>query len=380
MPNPAMSPPEFNRFESLSPIKRFALIGTFLLIMTLILLLIAEIAVRGRMYLKHGTFWGFDTRIEDPLTGMLLPAPNSKNNNFKINSAGFRSPEIDTKKEHRQLRLAFLGGSTTFSQEVTGNNNTWPAIATKFLSEKYPDTKIDYLNASAAALTTLDSRINIEKRVAPYSPDIVFIYHAINDIVYDAWHAAAAAGHIPAVDRAVHSPIKTFILKKSLLADLLQKNLTIFFANKLEIQSQKVLFEVENSKALFRQRLEDLVTSAIDTAPLVVLSTFTNRLRSGQTHEQRVDAMISHSFSVQFYTQDDLLIALNSYNDVIREFANYEQVIVIDSETAIAGTAENFVDSVHFSASGSEKFGKHIGSALVADAKVEQLIRSITGQ
>ena len=90
--------------------------------------------------------------------------------------------------------------------------------------------------------------------------------------------------------------------------------------------------------------------------------------------------MISHSFSVQFYTQDDLLIALNSYNDVIREFANYEQVIVIDSETAIAGTAENFVDSVHFSASGSEKFGKHIGSALVADAKVEQLIRSITGQ
>jgi len=372
--------PETNRFQSLSPVKRFALVGTFILVLTLVLTLIAEITVRGRMYIKHGTFWGFDTRTRDSVTGLLLPEPNTENNNFKINSSGFRSPEIERHKPDSRIRLAYLGGSTTFSTEVAGNDNTWPAITTDLLSKRYPDADFDYMNAAAIALTTLDSRINVEKRVAPYSPDIVVIYHAINDIAYDAWHEAADAGLIPPVDRSVHSPIMTFILKKSLLADLLQKNLSIFFADtKTENQQHKVPFRKEAMTELFRQRYADLVSSALDVAPLVVLSTFTNRLRSGLTPEQTAEAMHSHAFYVPYYTQDDLLSALKSYNDVIREFADNERVVVIDSETAIAGTSENFVDSVHLSGAGSGEFGRHIASRLADDPAVQQLIRNVAG-
>jgi len=123
-----------NRFESLSPLSKGAVLTVVIVVLSMFMLLLVEIGVRTRMHFKHGSFWGFEVRSYDSETGLLLPQPNIKRGPIKINSQGFRSPELQPKRETDSLRLAFLGGSTTFSAEVSGNEFTWPAIV---ISNRY---------------------------------------------------------------------------------------------------------------------------------------------------------------------------------------------------------------------------------------------------
>src|SRR4051794_17475153 len=49
----------------------------------------------------------------DPQTGLRLPVPQSTQGKIRVNSLGFRSPEIPVPKPPGTVRLAFLGSSTT---------------------------------------------------------------------------------------------------------------------------------------------------------------------------------------------------------------------------------------------------------------------------
>src|SRR5215831_21298984 len=75
----------------------------------------AEMAIRVRQYIRFGTF----TRIEDTYkvdtkSGLRIPVPGSSTGGIRINSMGFRSPELVVPKPASTIRLAFLGSSTTY--------------------------------------------------------------------------------------------------------------------------------------------------------------------------------------------------------------------------------------------------------------------------
>ena len=226
--NSAIQTKDNNTFESLSPLSKGAILTVVVVILSMIILLLAEIGVRTRMHIKYGSFWGFEVRRYDSETGMLLPRPNVKRGPIKINSHGFRSPELQPKQQTGSLRLAFLGGSTTFSAEVSGNEFTWPAIVTRRLQDTYANTVFDYISGAVVAYNTSDSIKNWNKRVSQHDVDVLFIYHGINDIVLDAYHSAVKEGVLPK-DKITGSNIPNDIFHKSLLADLVRKNLFILF-------------------------------------------------------------------------------------------------------------------------------------------------------
>lgn len=366
-----------NRFESLSPLSKGAVLTVVIVVLSMFMLLLVEIGVRTRMHFKHGSFWGFEVRSYDSETGLLLPQPNIKRGPIKINSQGFRSPELQPKRETDSLRLAFLGGSTTFSAEVSGNEFTWPAIVTKRLQDTYTDIELDYIGAGVIAYTTIESIHNWNKRVSQHDVDVLFIYHGINDIAFDAYHNAVING-VLAKDKIVPN-MPTGMIHKSLLVDLVRKNLTILFGKKqTEEKSLRVQFNKELATERFRYRLEKLVDSAKQSSDLIVLPTFTNKLRTDQTPAEQAVAMETYSFYMPFYSKDDLLKALKSYNDVIREYKGADGVIVLETVNAVASTAENFVDSVHFSDKGSELFGEHIAAKLSASPELQLLISTMS--
>jgi len=171
----------------------------------------------------------------------------------------------------------------------------------------------------------------------------------------------------------------TGMIHKSLLVDLVRKNLTILFGKKqTEEKSLRVQFNKELATERFRYRLEKLVDSAKQSSDLIVLPTFTNKLRTDQTPAEQAVAMETYSFYMPFYSKDDLLKALKSYNDVIREYKGADGVIVLETVNAVASTAENFVDSVHFSDKGSELFGEHIAAKLSASPELQLLISTMS--
>ena len=51
-------------------------------------------------------------------------------------------------------RIAFLGGSTTYCAEVSGDDKTWPYLVVEALKAGYPDRRFDYVNVGVPGYTT----------------------------------------------------------------------------------------------------------------------------------------------------------------------------------------------------------------------------------
>src|SRR5262249_19725924 len=105
--------------------KRALVIAIFTALTAVVLGLLAEGAVRVRQWVNHGTstVLGYTFDI-DPASGLRVPRADQSTKKIRINSLGFRSPELQTPKPARTVRLAFLGASTTYCAEASSNEAT----------------------------------------------------------------------------------------------------------------------------------------------------------------------------------------------------------------------------------------------------------------
>ena len=325
--------------------------------------LIAEGAVRLRSYVKHGHG---SLRIEnvyqvDPRTGLRTPRPGAQSGGIEINSFGFRGDEIDDPKPQDRVRLAFIGGSTTFCAEVTSNEVTWPHLVTRSLNSLAP--KFDYINAAVPGYTVQASRERLRIEVAPLDPDIVIIYHASNDLAKNGAREAQRHGLLlGSGDTALSFPARY-----SMLWYLLEKNFWVWQrqrqafspAGKLDVPLQVL------SKP-FADDLSQLVAEASDVAETVVLMTFITRLRPHQTEEERRRAAITSLYYMPYMTPDQLLSAFAAYNGVIRQVAGTSGTFLIEGEADIPADDAHFVDSIHFTDRGSRRMADHVYHGLIS--------------
>jgi hypothetical protein len=150
-----VEPPSNSRFDRLPAWQRAATLAFTTLVICIVLLLLAEAGVRIRHRIRHGYFWGIEeTYSLDAASGLRIPVPGGRFGPISINSFGFRSPEITEAKPPGRLRIAFLGGSTTYCAEVSSNEMTWPHLVWKAIHEHWPALDIDYLNAGVPGFTT----------------------------------------------------------------------------------------------------------------------------------------------------------------------------------------------------------------------------------
>lgn len=101
--------------------------------------------------------------------------------NPDVNSTGFRGRELEIPKPRGTLRVACLGGSTTFTTNVN-NQTTYPVQLEAVLRQRAPELRVEVLNAGIPGYTTAESFMNLAMKVLDYEPDLVVVYHAINDV------------------------------------------------------------------------------------------------------------------------------------------------------------------------------------------------------
>ena len=211
--------------------------------------------MRTRMYMKYGTFKGFQAlNVVDKNSGLQYPRANYTTGAVKINSMGFRSPEIEITKPQGTMRLAFLGGSTTFSLEVKNSDSVWPAVVTNALQDNYPDRSFEYINASVTGFTTIELLVNLNDRVAHLDPDVTFIYHGVNDIAHNSWYLADSQGIAMLPDP---NPWIEKVIRKSVLIDLVYKNLRIISKDsKSKKENIKADYDDEYMVSRFKKNTE----------------------------------------------------------------------------------------------------------------------------
>ena len=290
-------PPSHTRFDRLPAWQRAATLTLTVLAICIVLLLLAEIGVRIRNKLLHGDFWGIEnTYTLDSASGLRIPIPGGRFGPISINSFGFRGPEISEDKPANRLRIAFLGGSTTYCAEVSSNEMTWPHLVWKALHERWPGLDLDYINAEVPGYSTRALLPALEKRVARFSPDIIVIYEATNDLSANSYEMARDQGVIadrPQVDDF------DWLTRNSLLALLVRKNLEIMRLQRLATGNfGKAKLDTVRLDAEFRKDYMNLVTASANVAKVVVTVTFAAfacRAISGRTEGSRCLEPLLHA-------------------------------------------------------------------------------------
>lgn len=334
-------------------------------------LLTIEGAVRIRHYVKYGSTKNtlYSTTF-DTASGLVIPIPSQKTRTTQTNSMGFRSPELPAAKSNSTIRLAFLGASTTFCAEASSNEATWPHLVWKSLQETYPDVQFDYVNGGVPGYSLENSLRNLTCRIAPLEPDVIIIYHAVNDLSRDSREFAERKGlYRGSVD-------KPGLLGRWLLTwFLIEKNLQIWARQHRAMEGSKGL--VLNPQTLsrgFHTRLQELVLAAQRFAPVVAVATFSQRLRRHQSPEEQIRASNTHLYYMPHMRIEALLSAFEEYNRVICQVAAETEAILIGGEETIPGDNRFFNDSVHFNDAGCELMARRITKALLASQDLQRLL------
>jgi lysophospholipase L1-like esterase len=319
--------------------------------------------VRVRQYLRYGAA-GTNTYATtiDPATRLTIPTPGQTTPRIHIDSRGFRNPELEVPKPAGRIRVAFLGASTTFCAEVSNNETTWPHLVTEKLRQQWPGKSFDYVNAGVPGWGVSHSQRNLETRVKPLAPDVIVIYHAINDLSKDTRELAERQG---IVRGSVDQP--SWLGRYSVTWFLIEKNLQVISRQRQagDGAGRHLTFEPRSLSAGFEQRLTSLVRSAKAIAPVVAMATFSQKLRRNQPPAEQLRAANTHLYYMPYMTVDGLLTALDEYNRVIKETARAHGAVLIEDEESIPGDDIHFNDSVHFKDAGSRLMAERITKVLI---------------
>jgi lysophospholipase L1-like esterase len=108
------------------------------------------------------------------------PTPNFQKKKDKHNSLGYKGQNIE-KPKPGEFRIVCIGGSTTYTEKIKDYRFSYPYLLEKELHKRgYKNVTV--INAGASAWSSWESLINFEFRVLDLEPDMIIVYHGINDI------------------------------------------------------------------------------------------------------------------------------------------------------------------------------------------------------
>lgn len=334
-----------------------------------LLVLLAEGGVRLRQWLRHGQAGTVNSMLApDPASGLDIPRPGVHNGKIGINALGFRGPELAAEKP--ALRLAFLGASTTFCAEVSGDKAAWPHLVAEHIRQARPGITLDYVNAGVPGYVVATSLDNWRHRVARLQPDVVVVYHATNDLSKDSRALAVKQGLQPAKRQET-----SWLAEHSMLWFLVEKTWAVKTAQRRAVSDTPRLTEVPADLPQgFQERLGRLVREVQAQGALVALPTFTHRPRREQGPEAQLQAAESALYYMPYMSLPALLDGYAAYNRAIRAVARDTGALLIEGEYAIPGDAAHFTDSVHFSDTGSAAMAHRVSQALLAAPSFQALL------
>ncbi len=99
---------------------------------------------------------------------------------MRINSFGFRDDELPVAKPKGTYRIFTLGDSCTFGDGVS-NDETYANVAGRLLNGRFPEKRIDVINAGVPGYTSYQARRLLERDLLRFEPDAITVYVGIND-------------------------------------------------------------------------------------------------------------------------------------------------------------------------------------------------------
>lgn len=322
-----------------------------------------------------------------PFLGQRPIAPDAK---LHVNSHGFRGDELVTPKPAGTFRIFFLGGSTVFC-ETDPFEKTHARILERLLQEHYPERKIELQNAGYPWYTSEHSLINYLFKIKDLQPDLILVWHGINDLcrsfeqadlTYGAYRSdyshylgpTARMAKEYARWRAKPQPLVT--VHSYTIAKIADAFRGVLYSDLRQERIVEADFPLERFRSLpaFRRNMTALVERAKLDGVKIVLATQATLYREGLSDEERRKIAFPRMFCVEGDTYPDLpsmIRAMHAYNEQVREIAAAEDVPLVDLDRLIPKEGEYFFDDCHFTEPGNARVAQEMFEALVEAGVIE---------
>ena len=282
----------------------------------------------------------------------------------QINSRGFGDVERDLAVGPATIRIAVIGGSTTFGAD------NWPILLEGVLNQQHPDDDaIEVLNFGMDGFTTVESLINLAVNIQDYAPEILIIHHALNDLMPRLYRA-------PKRDYSHFRKLFTFepgpLARRSHLFLFIRAKLygvpslanTTMTVNDASAENPFLPSQLAGDGSVFKRNLRTIIAIAKAAGIQPVLTTMPYSLDPAKLPAQ---------WSIDHSTKVD---GLRQHNQIIRDLATELKVALVDLDAEMTGAEELFRDHIHC----NERGKRHKAELIAASSGLQELIQQAERQ
>ncbi|MFH1888961.1 MAG: SGNH/GDSL hydrolase family protein [Candidatus Omnitrophota bacterium] len=252
---------------------------------------------------------------------------------IRINSLGYRGDDFGPVKPEGTFRIICFGGSSTFGVYEKDNSSTWPALLERRLRGAGSKKKIEVINAAGPGYTTFESLSRYINEAVNFSPDLIIVYHTINDAYLSGKIRADKPVEKVRNFHRLHNPLNRFLLHSrlySLVYSLAQQR---YLSRCRETVPKDA--DLSFSRRAFKRNLSLFVSASQEGNVRLILAT------------QLIDGAKCPPW---------LVPVVEDYTAIIREVSAKYRLTLVDTQTLISGEGMNTLlnDEVHFNSTGNE--------------------------
>ncbi len=276
------------------------------------------------------------------------------------------------------FRIVTLGGSTTKNRGLEPDDR-YPRVLERLLQARYPDHRIEVINAGQDWWSTQHSLINYLTYVEEWDPDMVIVMHGFNDMSISFAHPRWSIGEFNQRWTHYYGSAINAAKAPSFEETLVERFLSggAWFS---VITQSEVSFPVDwfSSRDRFRNNLERLARylRADGATPVFVTQPFL--FKSAMPREEISQLYGSHLlvqrtgiFKSESASPSSLALVMAAFNSTTVEVAAAVGAILVEGEPAVPKTLDHFVDEVHYTPVGAELLATAIADAIVASGEID---------
>jgi lysophospholipase L1-like esterase len=316
------------------------------------------------------------------------PAPNqvfqtADGYAVRINRLGFRGPDYAWMPAAGTLRVAAFGGSSTFSYEARGEENTWPGRLQSYLSEALR-MPVEVVNLGLPGFDASNSKINYLFAGRALHPHVVLMYHTWNDMKF---FRSLARGPVVFAKTASDSPLHRIArmtqigprVRNALYAMgwIAKENYYTSLAKEGQTANQPV---VPAALEWARQNYHDFVSFSRSDRVLPVLISQATIVAPVNFEKREYRAKISTNWVGM--TIPILYRTWIEVNSILEDVARGEGAIFVDGYNTVPHDFKHLVDHVHLTDEGSNVLARAIAETLLRDFRfldVVERVRNVSG-
>jgi lysophospholipase L1-like esterase len=343
-----------------------------------VMLAVAEIAL-GSLGSRHG-----DLTVKNAVFHPYLQAvPEPGNSTLHINRWGFRGDEIELVKPDRTYRVFVIGGSTVYCDR-TQFEDSHARILEKRLQDAHPGVNIEVQNAGMHWHTSQHSLVKFLTKVQDFEPDLVILYHAVNDLCRSFSPPSFSRGPFENDYGNYDGPVANMVreyfgletVSRFAVVEAVREGFRRYWFSDFRRDSDTLRrlhpspgeFHEWNSLPSYRRNMKSLAEIITNRGIDLIMASQPYAYREGMSEKEwsrcwipRTSCRSAHEFP----DSGSMARGMQAFNRTSRQIADALDVPYVDLESMVPKNTDHFRDGVHYTKKGNRIIGEALTKVIV---------------